>query len=220
MSRTSTPYECPARSAVAGVISVYERAYLDREGYARQALAHLRRGDAGNISESSDAWPYVFRALSGVGVSNRPGSDFQGPSDTERAVHASLVLWAQHQQSRPTPVNASGVSLGQAAGVLSGKLKSDSEPLDAGVLRRWTRLVTGATFSTQMRALSQLVTLMRANNVTLDYPRLASDLRSLQHPTRRQDVLIYWARDLHRLPARAGADQPSTEVAVSAQEQE
>lgn len=199
------PYTSRASRAVASTLRRLEGPYLVRDGFARQALAELRRASPGDITDSPYTWPYVFQSLAG----QSSGDEWDGgATPTEKSVHAALSLWAAHQQSGSTPVNREGVSLGRAAGVLSGKLKRDGEAIDAGVLRRFAAVTTATSFPAQMRALSQLVSLFRANGVTLDYPRLAADLKNLQEPERRQRVLVRWARDLHR----GGA--PSNEVSA------
>ena len=205
-----------AAAATEAVIRRNEGPYLRGEGQGRQALAVLRRAVAGNVDDSPATWPYVFQALAG---SNPVDTWEGGASDLERAVHAAVVLWAQHQQSKGTPVNQHGPSLGRQVGALSARLRSGEELLDAGVQRRFARLTSASTFEAQMRALTQLVSLMRANDVSLDYPRLAHDLRRLQDPERRKQVLLTWTRDLHRAPIE---DSPSstTEAAVLASEQE
>lgn len=215
MSDTTDRPAPHASAATKHVIDTFEGPYLRGEGHARQALARLRRAVAGNVEASPDTWPYVFQSLAGTG----PADSWDGgASDLERSVHAAIALWAQHQQSRATPVNIDGPSLGRQVGVLSAKLRTGDEPMDAGVMRRFARLASASTFEAQMRALTQLVTLMRANDVALDYPRLAHDLRRLQDPERRPRLLLSWSRDLHRLPSTTTTTDP--EAAAPAQEQE
>ncbi|CAM3496984.1 type I-E CRISPR-associated protein Cse2/CasB [Dermacoccus barathri] len=216
------PYVSQASRAVAAALRRLEQPYFAKEGFARQALAELRRATPGAITDSPYTWPYVFQSLSG----QSPGQEWDGDaSPVEKAVHAALVLWASHQQSGSVPVSVEGISLGRAAGILSGKLKRDGEPIDAGVLRRFSAVTTATSFSAQMRALSQLVSLFRANGVMLDYPRLAGDLRNLQEPARRQRVLVRWARDFHRGGAAAsditaGSETTTDAKATPTQEQE
>ena len=213
----STGYARPrASTATEAVIRRFEGPYLRGEGEGRQTLAHLRRAVAGSIDDSPGTWPYVFQSLAGIGPSDQWDG---GASDVERAVHAALVLWAQHQQCRSRPVNVEGPSLGRQVGVLSAMLRAGDEAVDAGTIRRFARLTSASTFDAQMRALTQLVSLMRANDVVLDYPRLADELRQLQNPERRKTILLMWARDLHRPPSTAPAPS-NPEAAALAQEQE
>lgn len=212
-----TTYSSPrdqAATATAGAIARLEGRYLAQDSYARAALAQLRRSTPGDVIASSQTWPYVFAALA---EEEALPTSSTGVSPVEAATHAALVLWASHQQSRPAPVNVRGVSLGQAVGLLSSKLKREAETMDAGVQRRFTSVTTASSFSSRTRALAQLVSLMKANGVGLDYPRLAADLVDLQTSNHRQGVLLRWVRDLHRLPPDRSI---TTEVAAVAQEQE
>ena len=198
-----------------GTIRQLERSYLAREGSGLQAVAELRRADPGDVLGSPRTWRYLFDAV-------ETSDNSADVTASERAVHAALTLWARHQQSRPSSVDASGVSLGRAAGRLSVGLKSDTEPVDAGVQRRFTTVVTATSFAARVRAIAQLISLFKAHGVALDYARLAEDLYSTQYPDAARRVHLRWARDFHRKEASASPDAktPTTDVALDATNQE
>lgn len=162
---------------------------LDRqrgESQGRAAMARLRRGVGHVPGDMPLLWgtflagmPEELRSPSGV------------PSRAEWAVYTALTLWALHQQGRPDSVQAAEVSLGSAAHRLAGGNQEEQE-------RVWNRLNLVAQ-ADDMQALSyrlrQLVTLLRAGGVGLDYALLAADLYEYQHASTANQVRLRWGQD-------------------------
>lgn len=212
MTQSSQPpsdsFGTNAGKATAAVIGRLQIAYLDRESSALSAVATLRRGIVDDISRSPASWPYLFQALT-------PTEWNAGPSVDERAAHAAITLWARHQQSLRKPANLSGVSLGRGAALLSDATRQPGEDFDTGTHRRFIAVQRAETTSARLRALAQLLSMMRSQEIPLDFPRLANDLVWLESKNAdvRQRALLRWARDFRRAPEKhTSSAEPTTET--------
>lgn len=149
----------------------------------RAVLARLRRTSAAGPG-AADGWaitlPVVPPELLGRG---------DEPSDAERAVHATLVLFAHHAQSAKDRVHQRGRRLGLAVKQLS---QGDGGP---GAHSRFVAVATASTWAQRMFHLRGLVALLRSHGVALDYAELACDLYLLQRPGRADSVRLRWGRD-------------------------
>ncbi|MCW5250144.1 type I-E CRISPR-associated protein Cse2/CasB [Streptomyces sp. SHP 1-2] len=158
--------------------------------------------------------------LSSTGWADREARELR--EDT--AVHLAVTLWALHQQSlRDEPMHGPGWTLGRAVRRLAhgrtgtrdeprpraaedGAPDSTVEPKDRppveevseSVRRRFVRV--GGASDTEMLAarLRDLVLLLRAARIPLDYALLADQLARWQQEDRRDGVRRIWGRDFHR----------------------
>lgn len=146
------------------------------------ALAALRRGVGRNLEESPDSWPYVFE----VARSDRW---------REAPAHLALGLFALHHQSQDAgSMNQEGWGLGKAIRVLNrSRAKRDASA--EGVERRFRAALASETLDSLGVHLRGLVTLLRGDEVPLDYPRLYRDLCTWSSPNRRPGVCLRWARE-------------------------
>ncbi len=146
------------------------------------ALAELRRGVGRSLEDSPDSWPYVAE-IAGTKRWREP------------AAHLAIGLFALHHQSRaPGSMNKEGWSLGKACRVLAFRRKSSGASED-GVARRCQAALAAETPEALGVHLRGLVTLLRGEEVPLDYKRLYSDLCSWLWPESRRRVCLAWARD-------------------------
>lgn len=171
--------------------------------WAAATMAALRIATPGRLDESPASWEVVYSSLPEtlVGVDDVV-------SRAERAVHASLVLYAVHQTSQPSPMHQPGVRLGKALRRLPGAA-DDKSP----ILRRFTSLVAASTFDATTYHLRGLITLLRRERLAVDHVRLCRDLRSLQDPRLAPAVRRQWGRDFfggRGLDAPALTDTSST----------
>lgn len=164
-------------------------ARLDKQrndSQGRAAMAHLRRGVGHVPGELPTLWgsflaglPEELRSISGE------------PSRAEWAIYTALTLYALHQQGKADSVQAEDVSLGKAALRLAGGSEDDRQ-------RIWRRLnlVAQADDMPELSyRLRQLVTLLKAGGVGLDYALLAADLFEYQFEASANRVRLRWGQD-------------------------
>ncbi|MEU2435945.1 type I-E CRISPR-associated protein Cse2/CasB [Streptomyces rubradiris] len=160
----------------------------------------------------------------GVSPSYFSSPAYKWRQDQERredtAVHVAVTLWALHQQSlRDEPMHLLGWSLGRSVRRLAhektgirvgGTATGDGATADEiqaaqrvenaseTVRRRFVRI--GAASDTDVLAtrLREMVLLLRAAHIPLDYTLLADQLLLWQDENRRDDVRRAWGRDFHR----------------------
>lgn len=162
---------------------------LDKQRHdsqGRAAMAQLRRGVGHVPGELPALWgsflaglPEELRSLSGA------------PSRAEWAIYTALTLYALHQQGKADSIRAEDVSLGKAALRLTGGSEEDRQ-------RIWRRLnlVAQADDMQEMSyRLRQLVTLLKAGGVGLDYALLAADLFEYQFEASANRVRLRWGQD-------------------------
>lgn len=171
---------------------------------AAAALARLRRAPVDDLTEGS-VFDIVYDRLP-----ERLMSDAGVPTGAESAIHAALVLYAGHQQSRGEAMHVSGRSLGRAARELA-MLRGDGV-LDEAAVTRFQRVATATGRSARLVQLRSFIALLRSHAIPLDYARLARDLYDLDWPDSAARVRLRWGRDLH---AR-GASDASTPHPISA----
>lgn len=175
-----------------------QAAYVQaRTGAALSMMASLRRAPIDSPGLNPELWSLTLSDLPEALVGR--GDE---PTRAELSIHAALVLYAVHQQSRPTPMHQTGVPLGRAVAQLAISRGSQSEP-DAGTIRKFHRAVTAEHRQSRLQELRSLMTLLRSAGIPLDHARLGVDLFRLEFPTSRDAVTLQWGRDLHRPPTAA-----------------
>lgn len=189
------------RQLMAARIGRLQRAYLDRSAKdnagAVRMLAQLRRCALDDPGGDPRVWELT---LGDVPERLRGRGDELSPA--ERAIHAALVLYATHQQSKTEAVNAQGVGLGAAVRSLAEARGRDGA-LDESVIERFRQVLLAGDRGGRLRHLRSLVSLMRAETkpIALDYPRLAEDLWRIFDPDQDHTrVVTRWGRDLHNRP--------------------
>src|SRR5690606_24752206 len=125
-------------------------------------------------------------------VPDELGGNPHWPSREEQAAYAAFTLYALHQQSLTTGAHERGVSFGKAV----QRLRSTWS--EAAVTRRFTAVSTAETIDEVLVHMRGLVSQFRAAQQSLDYVRLAFDLRDLLKPARAASVRLAWGRDFYR----------------------
>jgi|APMI01.1.fsa_nt_gi CRISPR system Cascade subunit CasB len=183
------------RDHVARLISELQRRYLPSgararpEAYASAMLARLRQTPADDVASGS-SFALLYDRLP-----ERLISDLGAPTRAESAIHAALVLYAGHQQSRGEPMHVPGRSLGRAARDLA--MSRGGAELDEAMVARFHRVATATGPGVRLAQLRSLISLFRAHSIPLDYARLACDLYDLDYPASADRVRLRWGRDLH-----------------------
>lgn len=195
-------------SIVRARVSALQNGYLHDRSAAVAALACLRRGagkPTGSVLEIVEHTHHEAFVR---------GWEDDTPSHAENAAHAALTLYAVHQQSQRRGMHATGRRFGSAVRKLAPELRADGP-----VARRFAAVGTADSFTELSHHLRGLVQLMRANQVAVDYGRLARDLWLWQLPGRADSVRLRWGRDFHfpqkdtapEQGAGQGADQDADE---------
>ena len=133
------------------------------------------------------------------------------PKEEKRVLNtvmAAFRLYARHQQSESVPMaiceqgdedarNALRRSFGWScwkAGSAAGKRGQDKAP---GIKRRLASLETASDFDGIELQLRGLISIVKTEDVPVDYFLLARDLYLLQIPSCRKDVFLRWSRDFY-----------------------
>ena len=184
-----------------------QNALLDRGHRDHSAtiatLARLRRTHPGNVSDPA-SWSAIFGDTPPDIVGR--GED---PSRAELAIHAALVLFAGHAQSADGPRHIRGRRLGHAIGDLA-RADDPEGYADGAVAQRFRSFAAATTWTSGVRHLRGLISLMRSHRIGLDYGVLAADLWRMQDPQGLRRARLQWARDFHHIPSRSTAESPST----------
>ncbi|WP_328965728.1 type I-E CRISPR-associated protein Cse2/CasB [Streptomyces virginiae] len=212
----------PLRQAVTAHIRTLQRDYLDDRSQAVQALARLRRGIGRQATDMPDLWGLVgLEQFHEAHFNQRQASAGEAEAlRAERAAHVAVTLWALHQQSqRAKPMHiADGPSMGTAVRRLMSGTDSD-EP----IRKRLVRAGTATTLDVMAQRLRDLVVLLRAAEVPLDYGLLAEQLDQWQKPGGASRVRQTWGRSFHAYRAAApdgvkDGDVPAVQPGTTANE--
>lgn len=136
-----------------------------------------RRAELAELRRGVGRQPGDLPALWGALLADMPeqlqGSN--GPSKAEWAVYTALTLFALHQQGE------AGVSMNQPGRTLGGAVRQLAEKTAAG--QDWTES-----------------SVLRREEIPLDYPQLAEDLYQYQFVDGAPNVRLRWGRDLYASP--------------------
>lgn len=190
------------RTATAKVRSLQERVLADN-ATAVATLARLRRCDPAEVGTDPSVWQVTLGDLPDTLVMFN-GNRTENPTPAEEALHATLVLYALHQQSKDEGVHRRGTSFGQAVGKLARQRAVDEE-LDAATVARLHQAALASTFEGHVHHLRGLIQIMRVEQPTVgfDYGLFAFDLWQLANPySDSRRVVARWGRDLHHRSAK------------------
>lgn len=152
-------------------------------------LARLRRAVKDTPGRDPDVWEDTIGT-----VPEKLWGTGDEPSTWEWAAHVAITLFAVHSQGGRT-AQRRGVSLGSAARRLVDTRSSES------MITRFHAVAIAPTPTSLRHHLLALVTLLRDEDIALDYAQLAVDLRDLNSsPAAGDHVRLRWGRDYHRKP--------------------
>lgn len=197
---------------VHGRICSIQNDYLSVERKARGArkLATLSHALLMPIGSNADAWSLEFEGLPAELVGK--GAE---PSWAETAVHATLTLYAVHQQGKTKPMHAPGVehSFGAAVRRLVHRDKERYSNLEKGEMpRKFRAFITADSMEETLHHARQLVQQLRADGIPVDYARFAAQLYTLQNPYAADRVRLAWGREYSRMSKEElGTDAGSSE---------
>lgn len=171
---------------------------LTESPWSRAMMAKLRRG----IGKQPGELPELFEILLGDMPDELYGKG-DDPSYSEWAIYTALTLFALHQQGKEHPMSVGGKpdnkyagnSLGAAVGYL---VKQDRER-EPAIKRRFDAVATSNEFTELAHHARSLIQLLKAGDVSLDYPHFAEDLFWYQFDEKRNKVRLHWGEDYYRI---------------------
>lgn len=179
-------------------IAVLQKAYLRGNSWATKDLAQLRRSVGRAPGATPEAWSLEFDNLPQPLVGRGPV-----PSRGEWSVHVALTLYAVHQQSQSKPMCVSGVEHGFGCAVRQLVFaRHTKDGLDAAEMpHRFAAMVTAQSMGELAHYARQIVEQLRAEGISVDYPRLARELYLFQSDETRNRACLAWARGYTHIPA-------------------
>lgn len=157
----------------------------------RGILAKLRRGIGKYPGSIPELWSIT---LDGLPENLSRKSD--EPTFGEWAAHTALTLYALHQQGKDLKQNCMSKE-GEFLGTSLRKLVID-ESDEKRVKRRFDAAATSDSLEEFSHHLRGLIQLLKAEDIPLDYPELATELYRFQFSESRDSVRLKWGRDFYR----------------------
>ncbi|MCW4353526.1 type I-E CRISPR-associated protein Cse2/CasB [Hoyosella sp. YIM 151337] len=192
--RSAQPPDAQLRVAVAGFVSSLQERYVAADGAeAGATLAKLRRAVTAEPGSVPEVWAETLGALPEALCARLSHPEM--PTLFERAAHSAITLYALHQQShRARRMHKHGVSLGTAARMLSAATGREN-----AVRSRFQAVALAQTSNGITYHLRALISMLRSEEIALDYGQIAVDLRHLYGGRRANSVRLRWGRDYHRV---------------------
>ncbi|CAO5183783.1 CRISPR system Cascade subunit CasB [Frankia sp. AiPs1] len=147
------------------------------------ALAAIRRGLGKRPGDVPELWPYTVPIIGGY-------------AQAEPAVFHAFTLFAAHQQSQSLPMHARGHSFGAACHRLAAAVTKGGGNADT-VTRRFVAAGSANTVDAFAVHARGLVTLLRGQQITLDYRQFVLDAHSWTHRGRLTITRRRWGRDYY-----------------------
>jgi len=193
----SAPAHRRVADLAAAHIVPWQEGYMKDRPPAVAALARLRRGAGREAGETPDLWSLIdTEPLHAHTEGSRPLSE-QQLTYAENALHATLTLWAFHQQSRGTAMHRRHTRERPTGLGAAVRRLMPADGVDEAVRKRLVRAGTAPDLVTLTQRLRDLVTLLRRDDIPLDYALLAGQLYVWQWPDGPASVRRRWGRSFH-----------------------
>ncbi|MBD0741909.1 type I-E CRISPR-associated protein Cse2/CasB [Streptomyces sp. CBMA152] len=184
-----------------------QHGYLRDRPDAVASLAQLRGGAGKDPLTTPHLWGLIdLRTLYDDGGLRREDNQVRA----ENAVFTAMTLWALHQQSRTTPMHVSG---GLELGGAVRRLMPGGE-VDEPVRRRFVRVGSAPALTVLAIRMRELVTLLRREDISLDYALLADQIHQWQRRETRDAVRRSWGRSFHAHPPKPTTPSPAPRIAT------
>lgn len=156
----------------------------------RATLAKLRRGIGKPPGSIPELWSVTLE-----GLPENLSKKNEDPTFSEWAVHTTLTLYALHQQGKDLRNNCMNKE-GESIGISIRKLIKNEDD-ETRVKRRFDAAATSDSLGEFAHHLRGLIQMLKAEDLPLDYPKLAEELFLFQFPERRDYVRLNWGRDFY-----------------------
>jgi CRISPR system Cascade subunit CasB len=164
----------------------------NNDSAVRAILANLRRGVGKKPGSIPILWSIILDGLPG----ELTGKEIE-PTYGEWAAYTTLTLFALHQQGKDILTQCMSKEE-ETLGLALRKLVQ-SEDEEKRVKRRFDAAATAESLEELSHHLRGLIQLLKAKDIPLDYPALASDLFYFQFSDVRDTVRLRWGHDFYRL---------------------
>lgn len=164
------------------------------EGRVKALLANLRRGIGKKPGDMPELWGLLF-----ADIPEELLSKTGEPTREEWSLYTALTLYALHQQSKK--IREKNMHCRKDEGRLGravGRLVSNDDDRER-VARRFNAFATASDMQEAAYHLRGLVQLLRAQDIPLDYVRLAGELYRFQNPDEAPGVRLAWGQDFYRV---------------------
>lgn len=166
----------------------------------KSTLAKLRRGIGSVPGSLPEIWDITLRDMPQALVGK-----WDNPTNGEWAVHITLTLFALHQQGKDIKKQCM-YREGYLLGIALRKLVKD-EGDENRIKRRFDKVVTADSIEEVSHHLRGLVQLMKAEDIPLDYPKLAEDLFRFQNSETRDNIRLKWGREYYSFSNKTESNQ-------------
>ncbi len=158
----------------------------------KSLLANLRNSIGKPLSQTIELWPMIFEEL----PEGFLGKNIH-PSKEEKAILATLQLYAIHQQGMTTCVFKNRGRELNNIGTSLRRLRTDTDR--TAMDRRFNAMITAATFDELIYHLRHLIRLLKAKSLEtkVNYPQLAHDLYWFLRGY-EENLRLSWAREYYR----------------------
>ena len=172
----------------------------------RAQLATLRRGVGRKPGDMPDLWGLLFADMPEEMMSRTAE-----PTAAEWAAYTALTLYATHQQG--AEINRQNMHIGKddknagGLGRAVARLVKNADDRER-IARRFNAFATASDMTEAAHHLRGLIQLLRAEEIPLDYVKLAGDLYRFQNPKYAPEVRLSWGQDFYwRKPDETDEEQ-------------
>ena len=168
---------------------------LDQDtAQARAALAKLRHA----LGKSPDQTPEIWY-ITISGIPEQWESRHGDLSREEWAIHTALTLYALHRQGKLVSMSVCGEEGGDSIGGAAARLIRPDRSNEEAIKKRFDTMATSADFAELSHHARSLVQLLKAGDISMDYPRFAQDLNFFQIPMKKNSIRLQWGEDYYRV---------------------
>ncbi len=166
------------------------------ENTCRAQLAELRRGVGHAPGDIPALWGMIFTDLP-----EELYSAYSEPSAAEWAIYLALTMFACHQQGHDFKndwMHGDEIRFGMAVRKLAPVADDTNEDLKR-IRNRFHRIATASDMQELANHLRNMVKLLSANDIRMDYADLAVDLYRYYFSNARASVRLKWGQDFCRM---------------------
>lgn len=180
------------------VIKSYVKKQIDSlcrmtpDGRVKAELAGLRKGSGKEPGEVPEIWGYFLADLP-----DELDSQADEPTKAQNAIYNAMTLFAVHQQSsdiKDKCMHSPNIRLGTACARL---IDPQDEKSEERIIHRLNAMMSSVSLKAMINHLRSIITLLKSEDIPLDYADLAQLIFLYQFPDKRKDLKYQVARDFY-----------------------